>query len=198
MGLANYYSGYVQSYASIATPLIEMLKNLPKHKNGKQIGLKWNAFLKLKRAITDVVPLQLADWDKTFVLTPDTSNWAVGADVQQEGTDGALCPLAFFSRRLSGSQLNWSRREKDCYAIVAALLKWHGWVGNKRVEVCTDHRGSGNWATGDLETVGGSSPRQACWHELFFKFDLYLVYTPGPVNLVGDFLSRSAYPANPV
>ena len=77
LGLANYYSGYVQSYASIATPLIEMLRNLPKHTNGKKIGLTWNAsaneaFLKLKRAITDIVPLQLADWDKDFVLTPDT------------------------------------------------------------------------------------------------------------------------------
>ena len=36
LGLANYYSGYVQNYASIATPLIEMLKNLSKHKNGKR------------------------------------------------------------------------------------------------------------------------------------------------------------------
>ena len=76
LGLAKYYSGYVQNYASIATPLIEMLKNLPKHNNGKKIGLTLNAlaneaFLKLKRAITDIVPLQLADWDKDFVLSPE-------------------------------------------------------------------------------------------------------------------------------
>ena len=111
LGLANPYSGYVQNYASIATPLINMLKDLPKHKNGKIIGLTWNAsaneaFLKLKRAITDIVPLQLADWDKDFVLTPDASNWAVGAALQQEGPDGALRPLAFSPRKLSGSQLN--------------------------------------------------------------------------------------------
>ena len=49
-------------------------------------------------------------------------------------------PFTFFSPKLSGSLLNWSPREKECYAIVAALLKWHGWVGNKRVEVRTDHR----------------------------------------------------------
>ena len=115
-GLQKYYSGYVQTYASIATPLIEMLKNLPKHKNGKKIGLTWNAkaneaFLQLKRAVTDIVPLQLADWDKDFVLTPDASNLVVGAALQQEGSDGALRPLAFFSRKLSGSQLNWSPRE---------------------------------------------------------------------------------------
>ena len=44
--------------------------------------------------------------------------------------------------------------------------------------------------------MGGPSPRQARWHELFSKFDLHVVYTPGHVNPVGDFLSRWAYPAN--
>ena len=202
LGLANYFSGYVRNYASIAAPLIEMLKNLPKHKEWKKIGLTWNAsanevFLSLKRAITDIVPLQLADWDKDFVLTPDASDWAVGAALQQQGPDGALRPLAFFTRTLSGRQLNQRPREQQCYAIVAALLKWHGWVGNKRVEVCTDHRSLENRAKEDLKTVRGPSPRQARCHELFSKFDLHVVYTPGPVNPVGDFLSRWAYPANP-
>ena len=45
--------------------------------------------------------------------------------------------------------------------------------------------------------MGGPSRRQARWHELFSKFDLHVVYTPPPVNPVGDFLSRWAYPANP-
>ena len=45
--------------------------------------------------------------------------------------------------------------------------------------------------------MGGPSPRQARWHELFSKFDHHVVYTPGPVNPVGDFLSHWAYPANP-
>ena len=110
-GLANYYSGYVQNYASIASPLIETLMKLPKHKHGKKIGLMWNtsasrAFLKLKRAITDIGPHQLADGDKDFVVTPVASIWAVGAALQQEGPEGALCPLAFFSSKLSGSHLN--------------------------------------------------------------------------------------------
>ena len=105
LGLPKYYSGYVQNYASMAMPLIQMLKNLPKHKNGNKIGLTWNAsaneaFLKLNRAITGIVPLQLANWDKDFVPNPDASNWAVGATLQQEGPDGALRPLASFSRKL--------------------------------------------------------------------------------------------------
>ena len=92
--------------------------------------------------------------------------------------------------------MNWTPREKECYAIVATLLKWHGWVGNKRVDVRTDHRSLENWATKDLKTVGSPSPRQAHWHELFSKLDLHVVYTPGPVNPVGDSLSCWAYPAS--
>ena len=65
------------------------------------------------------------------------------------------------------------------------------------MEVRTDHRSLEDWATEDLKTVGGPSTRQARWHVLFSQFDLHVVYTPGPVNPVGDFLSRWAYPANP-
>ena len=108
-----------------------MWKDLPKHTNWENIGLKWNAsaneaFLKLNRGITDIVPLQLADWDKDFLLTPDASNLAMRAALQQEGPNGALRPLGFFYHKSSGSQLNLSPREKGCYAIVVALLKWHG------------------------------------------------------------------------
>ena len=58
---------------------------------------------------------------------PYASNCAVGAALQREGPAGALRPLAFFSGKLSGSQLNWSLGEKECDAIVAAFLK--GMVG---------------------------------------------------------------------
>ena len=82
-----------------------------------------------------------------------------------------------------------------CHSGGTSQMAWL--AGNKRVEVRTDHRSLENWATEDLKTVGGPSPRQARWHELFSKFDLHVVYAPGPVNPVGDFLSRWAYLANP-
>ena len=80
---------------------------------------------------------------------------------------------------------------------MAALLNLHGWVGNKRVEVRTDHRSFENWAMEDLETVMCPSPREARWHDFFSTFDLLVVCTPGPVTPVGDSLSRWAFPANP-
>ena len=65
------------------------------------------------------------------------------------------------------------------------------------MEVRTDLCSLENWATEDLKTVVGPSPRQARWHELFSKFDSHVVYTLGPVNPVGVLVSGWAYPANP-
>ena len=65
---------------------------------------RWS-LLKLKHAIKDIVPLQLADLDKDPSWA-DASSWAVVVALQQESPDGALWPLAFFSQKLSGSQLN--------------------------------------------------------------------------------------------
>ena len=45
--------------------------------------------------------------------------------------------------------------------------------------------------------MGGPSPHQPRWHELFSKFDLHVVYSPGPVNPLGYFLYHWAYPAKP-
>ena len=98
----------------------------------------------------------------------------VRAALQQEGPDGALHPLTLFFRKLSGSQVNLTPGEKECYAIVATLPKWHGLLGNKRVEVRTDHRSLENLTTEDLRTVGGPPARQAQWHELLSTFDLHV------------------------
>ena len=46
-------------------------------------------------------------------------------------------------------------------------------------------------------TVGISQSYGDRMTQILSKLDLHVVYTPGPVNPVGDFLSRWAYPANP-
>ena len=38
-------------------------------------------------------------------------------------------PVAFMSRKLTGSQRNWVPREQETYAINLALQKWESWIG---------------------------------------------------------------------
>ncbi len=70
------------------------------------------------------------------------------------------------------SVANWPKdkrtgppREKETYAIVAALHSWAGWIGFQPVVVKTDHRSLEHWVTEDVDTPSGPTGRRALWHE---------------------------------
>ena len=151
--------------------------------------------------------LQRVNPDKPFVLRVDASGYAVGATLEQlkEGDarpnaqdvmDKKTVPVAFMSRKLTGSQRNWTPRELETYAIILALQKWESWIGLQPVLVLTDHQSLEAWAKEVLDTPSGPVGRRARWHQIFSKFDLTVGYIPGKENLIADVLSRWAYPAS--
>ena len=100
------------------------------------------------------------------------------------------------SRKLTGSQRNWTPREKETYAVVAALQKWAGWIGFQPVLVTTDHKSLESWVKENVETPSGPRGRRARWHELLSQFNFTIQYVQGSDNVVADALSRYAYPAS--
>ena len=67
--------------------------------------------------------------------TPDASDFAVGAVLEQEISPGVWKVIAYFSPKLQNGQVNWSVQEKETYALVTALLKFEPWVGGSQVVV---------------------------------------------------------------
>jgi hypothetical protein len=134
LGLTNYFSEYVHHYAEAAAPLMGKLKlNRQDGKKGSKLRLKWTseeeeAFTKLKARMCENMELCQVNLDKPFTLRCDASDYAIGAELQQE-VDNKWRPVALYSRKLTKSQLNWVPREKETYAIVAALRKWAGLIG---------------------------------------------------------------------
>jgi hypothetical protein len=160
----------------------------------------WNeaevqGFTTLKQRMCETLELWQIDMDQPFRLCTDASDYAIGAELQQKILD-QWKPVALFSRKLTSSQLNWSVREKETYAIVAALRKWAGVIGFQPLEVTTDHRAIIDWVTEHVDTPSGPRGRRARWHETFSQFDVTINYVPGPENTVADGMSRFAYPAN--
>jgi hypothetical protein len=201
LGLTNYFSEYVPHYATFAAPLSAKLKlNRQDGKKGSKLRLKWEpteieAFHALKRALTDQLELWQVNLDKPFRLRCDASDFAIGAELCQQFGERWL-PVALFSRKLAKAQLNWVPREKETYAIVAALRKWGGLIGFQPVVVTTDHKALENWVTEHVDTPSGPRGRRARWHETLSQFDITVVYVPGPDNVVADAMSRWAYPAS--
>ena len=201
LGLTNYFSEYVPGYADKAGPLMEKLK-LNRHdgRKGSLVSLKWTdtemkAFEEVKAKLAASLELFQVDLDQPFRLRCDASATAIGAELQQQ-RDGKWVPVAFYSRKLAGSQKNWSTREKETYAIVAALRKWAGLIGFQPVIVTTDHKSLEDWVTEQVDTPSGPRGRRARWHETLSQFDLEVHYIPGDENAVADALSRYAYPAS--
>ena len=201
LGLTNYYSCYVKNYANLAAPLMSKLQlNREDGKKGSQKPIRWTtsdieSFVKLKRALTEELELFQLEPDQPFVMKTDASDHAIGAVLEQE-REGKMVPVAFFSRKLGGSQLNWTAREKETYAIVSALRKWAGWIGFQPVLIKTDHRSLEDWVTEHVDTPSGPRGRRARWHETLSQFNLEVQYLPGKDNIIADVMSRFAYPAS--
>jgi len=81
LGMASYYRKFVKNFATIATPLTDLL-----HKDNefhwKQAEIE--AFEQLKYALMTAPVLVLPDSTKLFIVTTDTSDYAIGTVLSQD------------------------------------------------------------------------------------------------------------------
>ena len=80
--MTNYYRKFIQGYAGIAVPLNKLTEGHMNGKNNKKY-IEWNneaeeAVVKLKRVLSEQITLIFPDFEKTFYLTTDASNIAIG------------------------------------------------------------------------------------------------------------------------
>ena len=213
LGFTNYYASYVEHYADTVAILQEKLK-VPRDvgKKGSKVRIAWNerdqeAFDEVKRKLCSGLELIRVNPDKPFILRADASLYAIGATLEQfpgenclptreEVIAGKTVPVAFFSRKLTEGQTKWVPRERETYAIVAALEKWRNWIGVQPVLVLTDHKALEWWMKEVIDPPSGPLGRRLRWHLTFSKFDLNIEHVSGKDNFVPDALSRWAYPAS--
>lgn len=77
------------------------------------------AFIQLKLMVLEEVFLTYPDWSKPFDIHTDASDKQLGAVISQDEK-----PIAFFSRRLSKSQRNYTTTEKKLLSIVECLKEF--------------------------------------------------------------------------
>ena len=203
LGCCNHHHEFLPLYPKYSGFLTELLKvGKVEGKKGSQGKLKWTpeceeAFTGLKEALENVVTLKTPRLDgRPFCIRTDASRYTIGATIEQVDDEGHHHQLAFWSRKLTARQRNWSPREQEAYAILCALRRSEGWIMDHRVEVLTDHKSLESWRTEHVDTPGGPAGRRGRWHEFLSKLDLHVTYIPGRYNTVAEALSRWAYPAS--
>ena len=96
LGLCSYFRKYVQGFATLATPLTNLLK--------QKVGFMWNqeqqtAFEKLKQKLTERPVLALYQPDLETEIHTDTSQKGIGGILLQKQKDGNLRPVMYFDKR---------------------------------------------------------------------------------------------------
>ena len=113
---AGFYRRFVRDFSTIAAPLHTLTK--------KNIQFKWrepqeNAFNTLKNRLCNAPLLQLPDFTKTFEIEVDASGHGIGGVLLQDRK-----PIAYFSEKLSGAELNYPTYDKELYALIRVLKTW--------------------------------------------------------------------------
>ncbi|KAJ0958356.1 putative nucleotidyltransferase, Ribonuclease H [Helianthus annuus] len=181
LGLTGYYRRFVRDYATIASPLTDLLK---------QPSLVWNekatvAFNNLKEAMVSLVTLTLPNFSKPFDVTTDASNVAVGAVLSQGDH-----PIAFFSKKMCPRMQVASAYVRELYAITEAVKKWRQYLLGRKFNIFTDQRSLKHLLSQVVQT-----PEQYRWATKLLGFDFEIFYKPGKENKVADALSRMHGPS---
>jgi len=183
LGIGNYYRRFIPHFAELAIPLTNLLK-----KNAKFVWTAQcqQALEKLKEAFVKAPILQFFDPSLPPHLFVDASDQAIGASLVQQSANGHFFPVAFYSKRLNAAQMNYSVRERECLAIVSALLHFQYFLYGRKITVHTDHQ-SLQYLLSQKQLTG----RLFRWTQLLADYDLQEVrYIRGEENVLADFLSR--------
>ena len=174
IGMINYYRDMWIRRSDILAPLAKL--------TSKEAKWKWteehqNAFDTIKRIVSQETLLRHPDFNKPFEIHTDASKAQLGAVISQEGH-----PIAFYSRKLSPAQLNYTTTERELLAIVETLKEFRNILLGQEIKVWTDHQ--------NLTYKTFNTERVMRWRMIAEQYGAELHYIPGSKNIVADALSR--------
>jgi hypothetical protein len=184
LGFANFYRRFIHNYSDIVVPLTRLTRK----------DLKWNfseicrsAFDKLKVAFLSAPVLTHWIPDSPITVETDASDYAIAAILSITLPDSEIHPVAFHSRTLSTSELNYDTHDKELLAIFEAFKKWRHYLegSGTPIDVVTDHKNLEYFSTTKILTR-----RQARWSEFLTPFNLAIRFRPGKLGAKPDALTR--------
>ena len=177
LGMVQFYRDMWKQRSHILAPLTDLV-GLGKKK------IKWESkhqesFDRIKKVLAKETILNYPKFDRPFDIHTDASDRQLGAVISQDGK-----PLAFYSRKLSSAQRNYTTTEQELLSIVETLKEFRNILLGQIIKVHTDHKNLVHES--ELKT----SQRVMRWRLLLEEFGPEIVYIKGPKNVVADALSR--------
>nr|GEX10248.1 reverse transcriptase domain-containing protein [Tanacetum cinerariifolium] len=137
-----------------------------------------------KEKLTEASILIAPNWDQTFELMCDASDYAVGAVLGQR-VEKHFRPIHYANKTMTQAETNYTTTEKEMLAVVYAFEKFRSYLTMNKSIVYTDHSA--------LKYLFTKKDAKACllrWILLLQEFDFKVINTKGAENYAADHLSR--------
>ena len=86
--------------------------------------------------------LAIFDPERETILETNVSDYAVGVCLTQKGDDSKIRTIAFYSRKMTGPELNYDIHDKELLTVVEALREWRVYLKGTKypIQIYTDHK----------------------------------------------------------
>ena len=184
LGLIGFYRRYVENYASLVSPLVELTKKNSPSK------VKWSekcdeALKRIQEILSSQPVIVLPDFKKDFVIRTDASSTGLGAVLLQEGEDKLLHPVMYASRKLLDRETRYATIERECLGVVWAIDKFHRYIFGRHFFLETDHR-----PLTFLANSKSPNHRLLRWALALQDYSFSIIPIAGATNHEADVLSR--------
>ena len=122
---------FIPNLAIIIDPLVALtrksvanLKTLRNHWGTEQDV----AFINVKELLTTAPVLHFPRFHKSFIIHVDASDCGVSDFLAQNEYNGELAITAYFSKRFTSSQQQYSATRKECLAVELAVTHWRPYI----------------------------------------------------------------------
>lgn len=189
LGLTGFYRKFIPNYSKIALPLTNLTKD--------KTNFVWSereqeAFEILKNYLISEPCLHLPDFSRPFCLFTDASKHSIGCFLAQEDPiTNFPHPIAFASRKLKDAELNYATAEKETLALVYAITHFRNYIYGSHFKVYSDQQ-----FLSKVKNFKDPTSRIARWFLTLQQYDYTIVYKPGRLNYMADYLSRALYPVD--
>lgn len=189
MGMANFYSRFIENFSHIVAPISDILKGVKKDQPVKKFV--WtqaanNAFEQIKGKLISAPILANPDFDLPFTVQTDSSDRAIGAVLTQE-QNGVERVIAYYSQKLTSAQRKYAATERECLAVLMAIRHFRCYIEGVHFNVQTDCSAV-TWIQ-NLKADGTN--RLSRWAMELQGYDMTITHKKGKLNVVPDALSRS-------